>query len=741
MNIQDRRKTLTVEELRRRYNLDALEKDRKAIQLVKNTINKTETEFNKYISIINDSLIEYPDQADENITAWFFDGIPTDERPLLQNKEEHLGDYYYNRESGDSYKYIIENDNYYWKEINDISIKEVLAIASADPDTVDNKRITYLVEPKTPYNIGDIWIKDGIYYRCRAKREDGLYSITDWIKSTEYTNDLFLLDTKAELNQFKINVNKNYVTTASLESDIDSIEAKVTGVYDYTTTVKNEVDDLSQSVNNTIENVTKLEVKVNEISSEISEVADITASADGNGSISIDNVNESEPIFIRVYPTNGQDISLSYPNINSFPSDDSFPEVRKIRFQNKTTNEVFDYELPDDLLYYDEENYDEFIIDYSGRNCIINKKVDYNADGTKYVLPKQEVLRCEYPEILLKSGNYTITVLCFENAYIFARLMAKNIYTDQFPTKIEMNSKIEQTASDITSTVSKKYATKNELSTAESTVKQKIDEIDLKVAKKVDESEYNSAEILLKINNDTSQTVIKSDKLDVDAIATFTNKKLATAGSTTINGSNITSGTIDASKVNVANLNANNIKSGTISGVDIDLSGEIDLQKIKISYKNDPTNYYWANMSYGFLCRYGKSYAGLIPSGAYHGFELSYGDDLTYIDCKGIYTPIVTQTSKKENKKNFELLKSGLDIIKTTDIYKYNLKNQTDGDKKHIGFVIGENYNYSEEITSTKNDGVDLYSMIAVAYKAIQEQQEIIDELKKEIESLKESDR
>lgn len=96
----------------------------------------------------------------------------------------------------------------------------------------------------------------------------------------------------------------------------------------------------------------------------------------------------------------------------------------------------------------------------------------------------------------------------------------------------------------------------------------------------------------------------------------------------------------------------------------------------------------------------------------------------------------LTQTSKEESKKNFERLENGLDIVKNTDIYKYNLKSQEDTDKKHIGFVIGDNYNYSEEITSENNDGVDTYSMISVAYKAIQELAEENKELKTRIEAL-----
>lgn len=98
----------------------------------------------------------------------------------------------------------------------------------------------------------------------------------------------------------------------------------------------------------------------------------------------------------------------------------------------------------------------------------------------------------------------------------------------------------------------------------------------------------------------------------------------------------------------------------------------------------------------------------------------------------------LTQTSKEENKKNFEKMQdNALEIIKNIDIYKYNLKGEEDETKKHIGFVIGDNYNYSEEVTSTNNDGADIYSFVSLCCKAIQEQQKQIEELQKEIKELK----
>lgn len=100
----------------------------------------------------------------------------------------------------------------------------------------------------------------------------------------------------------------------------------------------------------------------------------------------------------------------------------------------------------------------------------------------------------------------------------------------------------------------------------------------------------------------------------------------------------------------------------------------------------------------------------------------------------GIETPILTQTSLAESKKNFEKLQdNALETIKNIDIYKYNLKSEKDTDKKHIGFVIGDNYNYSKEVTSIDNQGVDNYSFTSLCCKAIQELSQQVEELKKEL--------
>lgn len=124
----------------------------------------------------------------------------------------------------------------------------------------------------------------------------------------------------------------------------------------------------------------------------------------------------------------------------------------------------------------------------------------------------------------------------------------------------------------------------------------------------------------------------------------------------------------------------------------------------------------------------GDNYAMLTDEGRVSGQELYINGDATVLGS-------FINPSVKEKKKNIEKFKNGLDIVLNTDIYTYNLKSE-ESTKKHIGFVIGDEYKYSKQITSKDNKGVDLYSMISVAYKAIQEQQELIKKQNNTIKDL-----
>ena len=696
MNIQDRQKTLTAEGLRQRYNLDGLNNDRKSIQLIKNSINKVETEFQNYMDIVNKSLEQYQDQVE--ITTWF-----SNEYPTFEVEENHLGDLYYDRENGKAYRfnktrnlfdkenantfdgypdqnsgivswanakavyigidggktytisksgsvrlriattenipvanepiidfvnadrtesgtietsadanylfvyYYLTTDNnedtpdevlntlqieegstatpyttyYAWDEIEIDKQVETLAVENSKADTSDNKRIVFIDTPTTPYTIGDVLVKGTNYYRCRAARESGEYSMNDWVIYTDYTDDMVLLDTRGVLDQFKTDVQTNYVTNTALETNTNGIYATVSSTYATKTTVstldgevqntKTDVTNINNrlsieegkttslitQVGNRTGKTTSLTQDVDEIRAEISEIADITKSAERNEAFIPDSefqdIAESNPITIEIHPI-GENISYLYPRNNLYPSDTLYSKNRILRFTNTSTNQNFDWELPEDLLYYDANVYDTLMVDYENARIRVLKKCAYNADGTVGTITPEEHnydnLFTQYTTDLgLTQGDYSVSILGYSAGYIKVRLMALNAYISQYATKVELHSSITQTTEYIDLEVDKKVG-KNEV----------IARINLtsEVAT-IEANKINIQGVLTAINNDTT-TTIDGDKITT---GTITANQLS---SNSVNASKIVAGTITADKIEDATITNGKIANGTIEG-------------------------------------------------------------------------------------------------------------------------------------------------------------------------------
>ena len=236
------------------------------------------------------------------------------------------------------------------------------------------------------------------------------------------------------------------------------------------------VDKQNQQITSVIENVGVQDQKIaqvtqslEELSSQISDISEITESQEtSTGTLSFENINQSEPIRIVIHPT-GTNIAKLHPSPSLKPKVGLKIKTRILRFTNTTTSEVFNYEIPDDLLYYDSENYDEFILNYEGLSCVINKKCKWNADGTVGLLASTRTDEYTFPHIELTDGDYIVQVIQYSNAYIFARLMVQNYYTTQFATKAELNSEISQTKEEINLSVNQtlsNYSTTNEMNSA-----------------------------------------------------------------------------------------------------------------------------------------------------------------------------------------------------------------------------------------------------------------------------------
>ena len=341
------------------------------------------------------------------------------------------------------------------------------------------------------------------------------------------------------------------------------------------------VDKQNQTIESVVNTVTQQNNKISQITqtvdslnSKISDIADITIAGETDyADLELQGINESEPIDIRVHPVL-ENISYIYPSTGLFPSSQTYMKVRTIRFirtyeeEGETKTQSIDYILPDDLLWYDNEHYDEFYLNYDSETCQVTKRCKYNADGTVSLLNEEVVTDYDYPRILLGDGDYEIKLLGYTTGYLYIRLMSKNMYTSQFATRAEVTSEITQTAQQIQLEVSETYETKNNATTNYSRLTQTANSLTSTVSTKV-----GNNEIISKINQSAEAITINANKISLagKTIALTSDNIKITSNNFSVNSN----GDITARNANITGTI--NASSGTIGGFTIgstDISAE-----------------------------------------------------------------------------------------------------------------------------------------------------------------------
>lgn len=232
---QDLNGVRTAADLERKYKLNEILGLKKAVEQSEIGLTEVKNDLNKFVFETLKDIEELQDQVDGNITTWFFSGVPTventpaNEWKTEEDKINHLGDLYYDQDTGYCYRWTVIANIYQWFKLTDSDITEALALANAAQDTADSKRRVFVVQPIPPYDVGDIWFKeDSELYRCkRAKLKEDIFSLNDWIVATKYTDDTEALNAQSQLSDFKATVEKDYVTNVNFDKTTKGIEASV----------------------------------------------------------------------------------------------------------------------------------------------------------------------------------------------------------------------------------------------------------------------------------------------------------------------------------------------------------------------------------------------------------------------------------------------------------------------------------------------------------------------------------
>ena len=470
---------------------------------------------------------------------------------------------------------------------------------------------------------------------------------------------------------------------------------------------------LTQQSEEFSETLTQLEINVGNIQTQVNKFEEFSREVLGFDQLELTNTYEAKNLILNLTIYGNTEIwKYLTPSETLVPSDTLVPLGDTLTLiidneerYNKTENAIeYIIPLPDEPLRDYNGITDELNI--INNKVTITRRIGIDENGDLYILPVEKLEELTTLDLKTLKGTTYIYIQDYRNLRYSCKYVIDNDYVEVFATQgnlenavVDLNSSITQTAEEINLEVSKKVGD---------------DEIISKINQSAEEIQIDANKISLEgkeINLSSEDIIINSDKFSVDK-----------------NG-NLTC-------VNASLEDANIIGRGVIN-IGSDQESVSGIVRFKIIADDSELHCTAGGLYIDSKNNRSSVSLGLItPTGAW--IQVIGEDTVTNIYDDEIRTPKLTQTSLVTDKKNFEKLEyKALDEIKKIDIYKYHLKHEKDIDKKRLGFVIGENYNYSKEVTSNDNEGVDIYSFVSLCCKAIQELEEKVEKLEKEKEALK----
>ena len=203
--------------------------------------------FEEQFDTILNKITNVQNQVDGAIETYYYEGPPSSsskpESEWLNPdiRENHVGDLYYDKESGKAYRYMGEGDprQYSWVLITDTDITTALKQSENALSVADGKSKTWLTQPTPPYSSGDMWITDKDYkvsetvtYKkgellvctltVSEKTEGGVkneFNWDHWTKATHYTSpedlEKFQEDYTSKIEELNLKIDKKVETYAS----------------------------------------------------------------------------------------------------------------------------------------------------------------------------------------------------------------------------------------------------------------------------------------------------------------------------------------------------------------------------------------------------------------------------------------------------------------------------------------------------------------------------------------------
>ena len=342
-----------------------------------------------------------------------------------------------------------ESDKIYKKDQNSIELNGLCELMIKENQFMNfNDRVDYLQELSdklfgVKYYLND-FVSTGIMYYDLLD----MYNIEIFGKTY---NCLMLNDEQNITQGLEENIHTDRPETSETDyKKADTTDRKINQTYLIVDKQNQKIEGVISQIGDRSDKTTTITADIDGLNSKVSNIADLTETISGVGTLTLDNCANGELLQLNIYGNNTVFAPLVLSD-DLYLSDSLFlRDVESILIVTDEKGNTTNYNLKiTDTLRQKNNVRDEYILD-GGKAKIIRR---INQDGS--IKDNEEIEDLGELHIILEQGKNTIQIKYF-SAEMQVKWAQKSDLTDTFATKVQLNTSITQTSTQIMTEVNKK---------------------------------------------------------------------------------------------------------------------------------------------------------------------------------------------------------------------------------------------------------------------------------------------
>lgn len=241
------------------------------VEEVQEAVGATQEEFQEFVDITyTQQMNAMQAQIDGQIQSYFYDYEPTltnapaNEWTTEEEKINHMGDLFYNSETGLGYRFSYINNIWSWEELKDTDVGRALANAQMAQETANSKRRVFVVQPYTPYDEGDLWITEEKELKsCLTARSSGSFNEDDW---QDFVYQEQIKDANNSIDVINENISDLTIETGNIKASVSETTKQLNDGFDNINKTMKDNMDIIQSQQASMELTSSgLQIQIDEI--------------------------------------------------------------------------------------------------------------------------------------------------------------------------------------------------------------------------------------------------------------------------------------------------------------------------------------------------------------------------------------------------------------------------------------------------------------------------------------------